>query len=78
MKGDVVIDKMTGMVWRDGKVLGRKNWVVQADIVINKTAELVIKAIDEQEAEERARETLQHKYGNETDYIDIVACWSPE
>jgi hypothetical protein len=78
MKGDVVIDKMTGMVWRDGKVLGRKNWVVQAEITMNKTSELVIKAIDEEEAEQRARESLEHKYKNDNPYIDIVACWSPE
>tara|TARA_B100000073_G_scaffold282555_1_gene243435 strand:+ start:163 stop:399 length:237 start_codon:yes stop_codon:yes gene_type:complete len=78
MKGDVVIDKMSGMVYRDGKVLGRKNWIVQADITIDKTDELVIKAIDQKEAEKRARASFEHKYGNENVFVDIVACWSPE
>jgi len=78
MKGDVVIDKMSGMVYRDGKVLGRKNWVVEAYITIEKSDELVIKAIDEKEAEERARESLEHKYRNDNVFVDIVNCWSPE
>ena len=29
MKGDITIDKMTGLVYRDGKVLGRKNFIVK-------------------------------------------------
>tara|TARA_Y100001937_G_C6915042_1_gene239180 strand:+ start:96 stop:332 length:237 start_codon:yes stop_codon:yes gene_type:complete len=78
MKGDVVIDKMSGLVYRDGKVLGRKNWIVVSDTTMHKTDELVIKAIDQKEAEERARESLEHKYGNDNVFVDIVDCWSEE
>jgi hypothetical protein len=78
MKGDITIDKMSGLVYRDGKVLGRKNWIVQADISIHKTIERVVKAADQAEAEERVRESLEHKYRNETPYVEITACWSPD
>ena len=27
-KGEITVDRMTGLAFRDGKVLGRKNWIV--------------------------------------------------
>ena len=43
-----------GLAWRDGKVLGRKPWVVQTDtqVTISRTTE--VKAATQEEAEEKA------------------------
>ena len=73
------IDKMTGLVYTDeGKVLGRRNFIVQADVSMNITREMVVKAIDEKEAEQKVRDSLERKYKNDNPYVEIVACWSPD
>ena len=43
-----------GLAWRDGKILGRKPWVVQTETQVTITNTTVIKAIDQEEAEEKA------------------------
>ena len=58
MKGDITIDKMSGVVYRDGKVLGRKNFIVQMELTHYETKEVIVKAIDEAEAEEITSEEL--------------------
>ena len=72
------IDKMTGLVYtKEGKVLGRKDFIVQADVSLNITREMQVKAINEEEAEQKVRDSLERKYKNDNPYVEIIACWSP-
>ena len=43
-----------GLVWREGKVLGRKPWIVQTETQVTITKTTVIKAATQEEAEEKA------------------------
>ena len=43
-----------GLAWREGKVLGRKPWVVQTETQVTITKTTVIKAATQEEAEEKA------------------------
>tara|TARA_R110002110_G_scaffold16908_5_gene72566 strand:- start:269 stop:511 length:243 start_codon:yes stop_codon:yes gene_type:complete len=80
MKGDIEIDKMTGLVYRDGKILGRKNWIVQIETSLTAKDELVVKAIDVEEAEAKAMDIAKGKYRKYGDsvYSEVVMCWSPD
>ena len=42
MKGDITIDKQTGLVYRDGKILGRKNFIVQVETSLTADNEFVV------------------------------------
>ena len=50
---EITVDR-NGLAWRDGKILGRKPWVVQTETQVTITNTTVIKAIDQEEAEEKA------------------------
>ena len=50
---EITVDR-NGLAWREGKILGRKPWVVQTETQITITNTTVIKAIDQEEAEEKA------------------------
>lgn len=80
MKGDIEIDKITGLVYRDGKILGRKNWIVQVETSLTAQDELVVKAIDIEEAEQKAMDIAKGKYRRYGDgvYSEITSCWSPD
>jgi fructose-specific component phosphotransferase system IIB-like protein len=80
MKGDITINKMTGLVYRDGKILGRKNWIVQVETALTAQDEFVVKAIDVEEAEAKAMDIAKGKYRRYGDgvYSEIVTCWSPD
>ena len=43
-----------GLAWREGKVLGRKPWVVQTETQVTITRTTVVKAATQEEAEEKA------------------------
>ena len=80
MKGDIRIDKNTGLVYRDGKVLGRKNFIVQVETSLTAKNEFVVKAASEEEAEEKALDIAKGKYRKygKSVYSEITACWSPD
>jgi len=81
MKGDITIDKQSGLVYRDGKVLGRKNFIVQMELTHYETKEVIVKAIDETEAEEKALAIFDRRMKNSINnqsYAEITACWSPD
>ena len=80
MKGDITINKMTGLVYRDGKILGRKNWIVQVETSLTAKNEFVVKAIDAEEAEQKAMDISKNKYRKYGDsvYSEVVMCWSPD
>ena len=50
---EITVDR-NGLAWRDGKILGRKPWVVKTETQVTITNTTVIKAIDQEEAEEKA------------------------
>ena len=50
---EITIDR-NGLAWRDGKVLGRKPWVVQTETQVTITKTTVVKAATQEEAEEKA------------------------
>ena len=43
-----------GLVWREGKVLGRKPWIVQTETQVTLTKTIEVKAASQEEAEEKA------------------------
>ena len=43
-----------GLVWREGKVLGRKPWIVQTETQVTITNTTEVKAATQEEAEEKA------------------------
>ena len=50
---EITVDR-NGLAWRDGKILGRKPWVVQTETQVTLTKTMIVKAIDQEEAEEKA------------------------
>ena len=50
---EITIDR-NGLAWRNGKVLGRKPWVVQTETQVTITKTTVVKAATQEEAEEKA------------------------
>ena len=50
---EITIDR-NGLAWREGKVLGRKPWVVQTETQVTITKTTVVKAATQEEAEEKA------------------------
>ena len=50
---EITIDR-NGLAWREGKVLGRKPWVVQTETQVTITRTTVVKAATQEEAEEKA------------------------
>ncbi len=75
-KGKITIDRMTGLAFRDGKVLGRKNWIVQTETCININDEYVIKAISQEEAEQKAIDMSERRYQGKNPYVEVIACWT--
>tara|TARA_R110002020_G_scaffold123296_1_gene279658 strand:- start:2989 stop:3234 length:246 start_codon:yes stop_codon:yes gene_type:complete len=77
MKGDIRIDKNTGLVYRDGKILGRKPFVVQVETSLTAKNEFVVKAIDAKEAEEKALDIAKSKYKRygENVWSEVVGLW---
>ncbi len=78
MKGDITIDKQTGLVYRDGKVLGRKNWEVECEIDLRLVKNTIVKAASQEEAEEKAREMWERRYASQNPYVEVTACWSED
>jgi hypothetical protein len=76
-KGEITVSR-DGLAWRDGKVLGRRNWIVQTETSLTSKQEYIIKAINREEAEEKAismSETRYKRYNGV--YTEVTACWCP-
>ena len=43
-----------GLAWREGKILGRKPWIVQTETQVTLTKTIEVKAASQEEAEEKA------------------------
>ena len=77
IQGEITVDRMTGLAWRDGKVLGRRNWVVQTETQLTSKNEYVIKAISQEEAEEKAISMTENRYKRyDGVYTEVTACWT--
>ena len=67
-----------GLAWREGKVLGRKPWVVQTEtqVTISRTTE--VKAANQEEAEEKAinMANSRAKRLDANAYSEVVGCYS--
>ena len=50
---EITVDR-NGLAWRDGKILGRKPWVVQTETQVTISKTTVVKAATQEEAEEKA------------------------
>ena len=67
-----------GLVWREGKVLGRKPWIVQTETQVTITKTTVIKAATQEEAEEKAisMANSRAKRLDSNVYTEVVGCYS--
>ena len=67
-----------GLAWREGKVLGRKPWVVKTETQVTITNTTVIKAIDQEEAEEKAinMANSRAKRMDSNAYTEVVGIYS--
>ena len=67
-----------GLAWRDGKILGRKPWVVKTETQVTITNTTVIKAIDQEEAEEKAinMANSRAKRMDSNAYTEVVGIYS--
>jgi hypothetical protein len=67
-----------GLAWREGKVLGRKPWIVQTEtqVTISRTTE--VKAANQEEAEEKAinMANSRAKRLDANAYSEVVGCYS--
>jgi len=80
MKGDIVLDKNTGLVFRDGKILGRKNWIVEVESSLTAVDEFNVKAYNKEEAEEKGMAIAKNKYLTYGDdvYSEVAISWCPQ
>ena len=67
-----------GLAWRDGKILGRKPWVVQTETQVTLTKTIIVKAIDQEEAEEKAIDIANSraKRLDSNAYSEVVGIYS--
>ena len=67
-----------GLAWREGKILGRKPWIVQTEtqVTISRTTE--VKALNQEEAEEKAinMANSRAKRLDPNAYSEVVGCYS--
>ena len=76
-KGEITVSR-DGLAWRDGKVLGRRNWIVQTETSLTSKQEYIIKAINREEAEEKAISMSEARYKRYKGvYTEVTASWCP-
>ena len=67
-----------GLVWREGKVLGRKPWIVKTETQVTITNTTEVKAATQEEAEEKAI-TMANSRAKRMDsnaYTEVVGIYS--
>ena len=67
-----------GLAWREGKVLGRKPWIVQTETQVTLTKTIEVKAASQEEAEEKAinMANSRAKRLDANAYSEVVGCYS--
>ena len=67
-----------GLAWREGKVLGRKPWIVQTETQVTITNTTEVKAATQEEAEEKAinMANSRAKRMDSDAYTEVVGIYS--
>ena len=67
-----------GLAWREGKVLGRKPWIVQTETQVTLTKTIEVKAASQEEAEEKAIDIANSraKRLDSNAYSEVVGIYS--
>ena len=67
-----------GLAWREGKVLGRKPWIVQTETQVTITNTTEVKAATQEEAEEKAinMANSRAKRIDSNAYTEVVGIYS--
>ena len=67
-----------GLAWREGKVLGRKPWIVQTETQVTITNTTEVKAATQEEAEEKAIDMANSraKRIDSNAYTEVVGIYS--
>ncbi len=74
---EITIDPATGLAWRDGKILGRRNWEVHTETSITMRDRLIVKAASEDEAIAKAQEVASRKHKEDPNaWVEIVAVFT--
>ncbi len=76
---EITVDR-NGLAWRDGKVLGRKPWVVQTETQVTISKTTIVKAATKEEAEEKAIATMSSRLKNmdPNAYTEVVGVYCDE
>jgi hypothetical protein len=69
-KTEITVDRLTGLAWRDGKVLGRRNWEVHTETSVSYKEKFIVKAASETEAIEKATDIAQRRHRSQDPH-----CW---
>ena len=74
----ITIDPATGMAWRDGKILGRRNWEVHTETSITIKDQFIVKAASEDEAILKGQEIAERKHKKEDPnaWVEITAAFT--
>mgnify|MGYP001368089389 FL=1 len=77
-KTEITIDRGTGLAWRDGKILGRRNWEVHTETTISIKERFVVKAASEDEAMQKGVDIAErkHKKDDPNCWVEIGACFT--
>lgn len=77
-KTEITIDRGTGLAWRDGKILGRRNWEVHTETTISIKERFVVKAASEDEAMQKGLDIAErkHKKDDPNCWVEIGACFT--
>ena len=75
---EITIDRGTGLAWRDGKILGRRNWEVHTETTISIKERFVVKAASEDEAMQKGLDIAErkHKKDDPNCWVEIGACFT--
>ena len=77
-KTEITIDRGTGLAWRDGKILGRRNWEVHTETSITIREKFIVKAANVEEAMEKGVDIAErkHKSKDVNCWVEIGACFT--
>jgi hypothetical protein len=77
-KTEIIIDRKTGLAWRDGKILGRRNWEVHTETMLTVREKFIVKAGSEEEAMEKGIDIAERKHKKDDPHcwIEIGACFT--
>jgi len=77
-KTEITIDKGTGLAWRDGKILGRRNWEVHTETMLTIRERFIVKAGSEEEAISKGIDIAErkHKKDDPNCWVEIGACFT--